>query len=159
MLLQVTVTLATLSFYCRRPTILAIMGFVNAINMEHESSEAFSDGSMMNMPQHDTSQEEVDDKQLPITTSESVVKGLLGKGKLRVIFGLTLNMARAQIMLMKEDESKLATLSQDNFLTDVKVQKAYFFSFFCSNINYEACSEFTYLLFVYRGRCFHLLSV
>lgn len=52
---------------------------------------------------------------------DSVVKGLLGKGKDRVVFLLVLDMELAEIVLNKEDGSPLSTLSQDNFHTDVKV--------------------------------------
>jgi len=53
---------------------------------------------------------------------DSVVKGLRGKGKGRVMFLLVLDLEFAEIVLNKEDGSQLATLSQDNFHTDVKVQ-------------------------------------
>ncbi|KAA8522113.1 hypothetical protein F0562_012573 [Nyssa sinensis] len=119
---QVTVTLSTLSFFCRRPTILAIMEFVNAINVEDESCESFSDNSSAAMMQHDISREDmVDNLQSTAVEETMVVKGLLGKGKSRIVFYLTLNMAHAQILLMNENETKLATLSQDNLLADIKV--------------------------------------
>ncbi|XP_015084887.1 uncharacterized protein LOC107028368 [Solanum pennellii] len=118
---KVVVTLATLSFYCRRPTILAVMEFVNAINVGEDIPESFSDTSSSAITQHDNPKENVVDSQLFETIDVPAVKGLLGKGKSRIIFGVTLNMARAQILLMKEGGSKLATLSQDNFLTDIKV--------------------------------------
>ncbi|GMH29787.1 hypothetical protein Nepgr_031630 [Nepenthes gracilis] len=117
----VMVALATLSFFCRRPMILAILEFANAINMEDESCESLSDSSSMTTPQQDISREAVSDRQQSPTVPEPIVKGLLGKGKSRVIFYLTLNMARAQILLMKENDTKLATLSQDNLLTDIRV--------------------------------------
>lgn len=117
-------TLATLSFFCRRPTVLAIMEFVDAINAKDEACESFSDNSPI--VQRGVLEEEMDDNQLMV--EEPVVKGLLGKGKSRIIFYLTLNMARAQILLMNENETKLASLSQDNLLTDIKVLLA--FSFF-----------------------------
>lgn len=98
------------------------MDFVSAINTEDDSCESFSDTSTA-MVQSDVSEGNVVDKQASAVFEEPVVKGLLGKGKSRVIFYLTLNMARAQILLMKENGSKLATLSQDNFLTDIKVIK------------------------------------
>ncbi|KAG8382461.1 hypothetical protein BUALT_Bualt05G0079700 [Buddleja alternifolia] len=116
---QVVVTLSTLSFYCRRPTILAIMEFVNAINIQED--ETFSDTSSVPVAPHDLSKEIVNDGQPSAPMEEPVVKSLLGKGKSRVIFYVLLNMARAEIFLMKEDDSKLATLAQDNFLTDIKV--------------------------------------
>lgn len=125
-LFQVIVTLATLSFFCRRPTILAIMEFVDAINAEEEVSESCSDNSMAPIVQRGVSVEEVADNQSMV--EEHVVKGLLGRGKSRIIFYLTLNMARAQILLMNENETKLASLSQDNLVADIKV--LFTFSFF-----------------------------
>ncbi|GKU95669.1 hypothetical protein SLEP1_g9000 [Rubroshorea leprosula] len=118
--MRVTVTLATLSFFCRRPTILAIMEFGNAITIKNESHESFSDSSSAVDTKQDVRRDLANAPQL-LTTEEYVVKGLLGKGKSRIIFNLKLNMARAQILLMKEDETKLATLSQENLLTDIKV--------------------------------------
>ncbi|KAK6251014.1 hypothetical protein SCA6_005019 [Theobroma cacao] len=119
--MQVTVTLATLSFFCRRPTILAIMEFANAVTIEDESCESFSDNSSAVGVKHDISSEDPADNQQSTSVEEPVVKGLLGKGKSRIIFNLKLNMAHAQILLMNENETKLATLSQENLLTDIKV--------------------------------------
>lgn len=120
-LFQVTVTLATLSFFCRRPTILAILDFVNAINIKDETCESFSDNSSTAIVQDDMSREDVIDIPQSARFEDPIVKGLLGQGKSRIIFSLTLNMARAQILLMMENGTTLATLSQDNFLTDIKV--------------------------------------
>lgn len=121
-LVQVTVTLATLSFFCRRPMIVAIMEFVDSINVEDDSCESFSDSSSTVIVQHEVSVEDKGHNQQLATVEEHIVQGLLGKGKSRIMFFLALNMARAQIFLMKEDGAKLATLSQDNFLTDIKVR-------------------------------------
>ncbi|XP_048140983.1 uncharacterized protein LOC115736923 isoform X3 [Rhodamnia argentea] len=118
---QVTVTLATLSFFCRRPTILAIMEFVNAINTEDEKCESFSESSSVAIIKHDTHREDVGNDHHSEAVEESVVKGLLGKGKSRIIFSLTLKMTRAHIILMNEKEAKFATLLQDNLLADIKV--------------------------------------
>ena len=120
-------TLATLSFFCRRPTILAIIEFVDAINAKDEACESFSDDSLAPIVQRGVSEEEMDDNQSMV--EEPVVKGLLGKGKSRIIFDLTLNMARAQNLLMNENETMFATLSQDNLLTDIKVLLAFLFSY------------------------------
>lgn len=68
--------------------------------------------------------DDVDEHGNPMIADEekdSVVKGLLGKGKDRVVFMLVLDMELAEIVLNKEDGSLLSTLSQDNFHTDVKV--------------------------------------
>ncbi|KAK1306613.1 hypothetical protein QJS10_CPA10g01049 [Acorus calamus] len=120
---QVTVTLAMLSFFCHRPTILAIMEFVNAINLDEDSYNKFDETSSSKMIRKSESQKSEDNPidDLNLAVQEPAVKGLLGKGKSRVIFNLTLNMARAQIFLMNEDGTCLATLSQNNLLTDIKV--------------------------------------
>lgn len=110
------------------------MEFVNAINIEDERCESFSDSSSAAIVRHDISREDsVDDRQ-STTTQEAVVKGLLGKGKSRVVFNVTFNMARAQIVLMNDDETKLASLSQDNLLTDIKVCLFYFFSHYSRTV-------------------------
>ncbi|MFS8029949.1 putative vacuolar protein sorting-associated protein [Helianthus anomalus] len=116
---RVTVTLATLSFYCRRPIIVAIMEFVGAISAEDDTCESFSDHSPTAIVNGGSREIEVVDQSSVV--DEPKVRGLLGKGRSRIVFFLTLNMARAQILLMKEDGTKLATMSQDNFLTDIKV--------------------------------------
>ncbi|XP_051144600.1 uncharacterized protein LOC127260739 isoform X2 [Andrographis paniculata] len=118
---QVSVTLSTLTFYCRRPTILAIMDFANAINTQEDSCETYSDSSSTAVGGHGVSKETVNDGQFSVQMEEPVVKSLLGKGKSRTIFYLLLNMTRAEIFLMKENDSKLATLAQDSFRTDIKV--------------------------------------
>ncbi|KAG9452487.1 hypothetical protein H6P81_005391 [Aristolochia fimbriata] len=118
---EVIVTLATLSFFCYRPTILAILNFVNAINAEEYSCDAPQDKSVVpHGEQQQTMSDLVDDSKFSIE-QDPVVRGLLGKGKSRVIFSLALNMSRAQILLMNEDGSQLATLSQTNLLADIKV--------------------------------------
>lgn len=101
--------------------IVAIMEFVNAINIEDESCESFSDSSSAALMRNNSSRGNAVDDQLSTTTQEAVIKGLLGKGKSRIVFNVTLNMALAQILLMNDDETKLACLSQDNLLTDIKV--------------------------------------
>lgn len=112
-------TLATLTFFCRRPTILAIMEFINSINIENGNLATSSDSSSTSIVKNDLSN---DLDVLHVTTvEEHAVKGLLGKGKSRVMFSLTLKMAQAQILLMKENETKLACLSQESLLAEIKV--------------------------------------
>ncbi|ESW28603.1 hypothetical protein PHAVU_002G003000 [Phaseolus vulgaris] len=116
---QVIVTLATLTFFCRRPTILAIMEFINSINIEDKNLATSRDSSSTARMKNDVARD-VDDRQ-STAVEDHAVKGLFGKGKSRVMFNLTLKMAQAQILLMKEDETKLACLFQESLLTDIKV--------------------------------------
>lgn len=97
------------------------MEFVNSINIKDESCESFSDSSSAAIVKQELSRDDAVGSPRPVTINEPSIKGLLGKGKSRVVFNITLNMARAQIILMNEDETKLATLSQDNLVTDIKV--------------------------------------
>ena len=99
------------------------MEFVDAITVEDDTCESLSNSSSASTARREISTEdEVHTQQLAMN-DEPTVKGLLGKGKSRVMFFLALNMTHAQILLMKEDGTKLATLSQDNLLTDIKVRK------------------------------------
>lgn len=113
------VTLATLTFFCRRPTILAIMEFINSINIEDKNLATASDSSSTARMKKDVSRDG-DDLQ-STAVEDHAVKGLFGKGKSRVMFNLTLKMAQAQILLMKENETKLACLFQESLLTDIRV--------------------------------------
>lgn len=103
------------------------MEFVNAISFEEDSSEIISDTSSTAAP-HIMSKKILNSPPSAPMEEPPVIKSLLGKGKSRVIFHLLLNMARAEIFLMKENDSKLATLAQDNFLTDIKVHMPSVFS-------------------------------
>ncbi|XP_043715720.1 uncharacterized protein LOC122664096 isoform X2 [Telopea speciosissima] len=116
----VIVTLATLSFFCHRPTILAVMEFVNAISIEDGISDAITDKSSSTKREQNNFRDSIEDNH-SATIQEPIIKGLLGKGKSRVIFDLSLSMAHAQISLMNENGSKLATLSQNNLCTNIKV--------------------------------------
>ncbi|KAJ0970742.1 hypothetical protein J5N97_018701 [Dioscorea zingiberensis] len=121
---QVSVTLTMLTFFCHRPTIVAIMEFVESINISEENhdTESFADKSSTAMMESKTNTNDEHDSMV----QEPVVKGLLWKGKNRVIFFMTLNMTTAEIVLMNEDGTSLATLSQNNLLTDIKVFPASF---------------------------------
>lgn len=117
---QVMVTLATLSFFFHRPTILATLEFFDAINISEENDNA--DEIIQKTPLDRSSQSVLPNEANTTNFEESKVKGLLGSGKTRIIFHLTLNMAMAQIFLMNEDGTSFATLSQNNLLTDIKVR-------------------------------------
>ncbi|XP_024524741.1 uncharacterized protein LOC9654875 isoform X2 [Selaginella moellendorffii] len=122
---QVKVSLATLAFYLNRPTLVALMDFVTAITTSVE-------------PKSDTPQSEPGDSKDVVSLitpadvhqsgsvpmfdrKDSVVKGLLGTGKVRVVFLLILDMDRAQLVLNRDDGHQLATLSQEHLHVTVKI--------------------------------------
>lgn len=172
------VSLSTLSFYCNRPTLIAVLDLLTAISAEvhpkkdaeallnaigdREGAKKFSnterkdDSGPSNVASKRRIGQEVDDKEgdkvsrqsisanadgvvstidpkavefvddhgnakIAPQKKDSVVKGLLGNGKERVVFLLVLDMELAEFVLNKEDGSQLATLSQDNLRTDMKV--------------------------------------
>ncbi|PNT67930.1 hypothetical protein BRADI_3g33740v3 [Brachypodium distachyon] len=110
---RVVVSVATLTFFCHRPTVLAIMEFMNAINLANVPDE--------NRNTDDTKSDNMVEDPKSDVESEPVIKRLLSKGKNRVVFHLTSSMAEAQVLLMKENGDLLATLSQNNLSTDIKV--------------------------------------
>lgn len=116
------VTLATLSFFFHRPTILATLEFFNAINISDKNADAEYESIPGQSESLVSTSENTSFHGSNATIYEdSKFKGLLGSGKSRIIFHLTLNMAMAQIFLMSEDGTSLATLLQNNLLTDIKV--------------------------------------
>eukprot|EP01018_Ginkgo_biloba_P007916 Gb_35998 [translate_table: standard] len=119
---QVLLSLATLSFFCNRPTILAILDFVNAINLEDvEENASDTDAFTTIIKREPAGKDMKEESNVMFDQKDSIVKGLLGRGKDRIIFSLVLSMDRAQIVLNNENGTQLATLSQNNLLTDIKV--------------------------------------
>jgi len=113
---QVVVTVATLSFFCHRPTVIAIMEFMNAINLAN-GSDTDKDKNTYPATVEDGTIEESKSDLEPAPT----IKRLLAKGKSRIVFHLTSSMAEAQILRMNENGDRLATLSQNNLSTDIMV--------------------------------------
>ncbi|KAL6906369.1 hypothetical protein ACP4OV_003970 [Aristida adscensionis] len=110
---RVVVTVATLTFFCHRPTVIAIMEFMNAINLANGTDK-----------EKDMHLDSVEDGTVEESKSnlepEPAIEKLLVKGKNRIVFHLTSSMAEAQILLMNENGDRLATLSQNNLSTDIK---------------------------------------
>jgi hypothetical protein len=82
-------SLATLSFYFNKPTILALLNFVNAINieyMEKDIDEKQTDTLTTIIKQETGENNSKEESNAIINRKDSIVKGLLGKGKDRVIF-------------------------------------------------------------------------
>lgn len=128
-MLQVTVTLATLSFFSNRRTLLALLDLVTAITAEvtpedsnpaPSSTESDAIVSSIN-PKAMDDKGEGDESNTSFHRNDSVVKGLLGRGKSRIVFLVVLDMDRAQIVLNLEDGLQLSVLSLEDLHTEVKV--------------------------------------
>uniref|UniRef100_A0A0E0BDW2 PH domain-containing protein n=1 Tax=Oryza glumipatula TaxID=40148 RepID=A0A0E0BDW2_9ORYZ len=113
---RVVISVATLTFFCHRPTVIAIMEFMNAINLANVPDADKNKDTTSDPVEHNMAEEPKSDLE-----AGPVIKRLLAKGKSRTVFHLTSSMAEAQILLMNENGDRLATLSQNNLSTDIKV--------------------------------------
>jgi vacuolar protein sorting-associated protein 13A/C len=106
------IRMSTLDFFCNRPTVVALIEFGSQISD--------SPGNPPTMPAKNV--EEGDSGgSTEAPAPRDVVKGLLGRGKSRVVFRLKLDMESARISVNKEDGSKLGMLIQDKFGFELKV--------------------------------------
>ncbi|XP_076932508.1 uncharacterized protein LOC143598077 [Bidens hawaiensis] len=97
---QMSIRMSKLEFFCHRPTIVALISL--GIDLGNAS------GASNNEAQKDKGE-------------EAEVKGLLGHGKVRVVFSLNMNVDSVTVFLNKEDGSQLAMLVQESFVLDLKV--------------------------------------
>ena len=106
------IRMSTLDFFCNRPTVVALIEFGSQISD--------SPGIPPTVP---TKNVEENDSigNTETAAPRDVVKGLLGRGKSRVVFRLKLDMESARISVNKEDGSKLGMLIQDKFRFELKV--------------------------------------
>lgn len=108
---QMSIRMSKLECFCHRPTIVALISL--GIDMGNASS-----GTSTSKEHEDETlvQKDKGDEQL-----QAKVKGLLGHGKVRVVFSLNMNVDSVTVFLNKEDGSQLAMLVQENFVLDLKV--------------------------------------
>ncbi|XP_024384462.1 uncharacterized protein [Physcomitrium patens] len=109
---QMAIRMATLDFFCNRPTVVALIEFGSQLSdspggLSSSSAKTFEEGDSNGNPE--------------ASAPRDVVKGLLGRGKSRVVFGLKLEMESARISVNKEDGSQLGMLAQDKFHFELKV--------------------------------------
>lgn len=107
--------MAKLEFFCHRPTIVAII----SLGIDLGTASSGISGS-------DTSKKEEDETVVQKDKAEEheqeKVTGLLGHGKVRVVFSLNMNVDSVTVFLNKEDGSQLAMLVQESFVLDLKVR-------------------------------------
>ncbi|MFS7909478.1 putative vacuolar protein sorting-associated protein [Helianthus anomalus] len=96
---QMSIRMSKLEFFCHRPTIVALISLgIDLGNASGASKDAQKDKG-----------------------EEAEVKGLLGRGNVRVVFSLKMNVDNVTVFLNKEDGSQLAMLVQESFVLDLKV--------------------------------------
>ena len=106
-----SISMATLEFFCNRPTVVALIDFGSEISEILDRQSNVSDN-----PKNS-------DNVGPFVESE-LVRGLLGRGKSRIVFQLRMNMDSVRIFLNLEDGTGLAMLDQERFHMDLKVRNS-----------------------------------
>ncbi|MQL90982.1 hypothetical protein Taro_023594, partial [Colocasia esculenta] len=111
---QMTICMSKLDFFCNRPTLVALIEF--GFDLSSMNSEV-GNADNANVLQDITSQA----REKAEESGSNVIKGLLGHGKGRVVFNLSMDVDSVCIFLNKEDGSRLALFVQENFLLDIEV--------------------------------------
>lgn len=106
---KMSISMATLEFFCNRPTVVALIEFGSEIS------------SIVDQQSEPTSKTVVLSKSTEVSPESIVVKGLLGQGKSRTVFQLKMSMDSVRIFLNLEDGKQLAMLDQERFQMDLKV--------------------------------------
>ncbi|KAF6156507.1 hypothetical protein GIB67_011308 [Kingdonia uniflora] len=104
--------MSKLEFFCNRPTLVALIAF--GLDLSSTNSGSSNED---NVNAIENSQE----KEKPEENARALIKGLLGYGKGRVVFHLSMDVDSVSVFLNKEDGSRLAMLVQESFLLDLKV--------------------------------------
>lgn len=123
---QIMVSLATLSFFCIRPTIMALLDFTSAVTadvtLSGQEPSPDKDGMVTSMDSAAlNTQIDIKDTDASFDRKDSIIKGLLGSGKSRILLLVILNMRQTVIILKTEDGNQLATLSQEYLHSRIKV--------------------------------------
>lgn len=117
--------MTAMEFYCNRPTVVALIDFgldVSVVNYgtDTESNAATTTSTsktIMTLSSENTKSSEKEEITL--------IKGLLGHGKGRVVFDLRMDVDQVSVFLNKEDSSQLAMFVQERFLFDLKVRQRF----------------------------------
>jgi len=104
------IRMSALEFFCNRPTLVALIGFGFGLS---RASSAVSQPDNVDAANCTEKKEE---------NNRSLVKGLLGYGKGRIVFNLRMDVDSVCVFLNKEDGSQLAMFVQESFILDLKVR-------------------------------------
>ncbi|KAM1609645.1 hypothetical protein ACFXTN_020154 [Malus domestica] len=109
---QMNLRMSKLEFFCNRPTLVALIDFGLDLSSVYDA-EGSADMTKVPDDKHFMNKEK--------TEENGRVKGLLGYGKGRVVFYLSMNVDNVTVFLNKEDGSSFAMFVQESFLLDLKV--------------------------------------
>ncbi|KAL9249938.1 Intermembrane lipid transfer protein VPS13-like protein [Drosera capensis] len=111
---QMSVYMSKMEFFCNRPTLVALIGFGLDVSSANYAASAVS-ATMISDDILAPMKEKIAD------SGNAYVKGLLGFGKGRVVFKLSMIVDSVTVTLNKEDGSQLAIFVQESFILDLKV--------------------------------------
>ncbi|XP_057544625.1 uncharacterized protein LOC130823840 isoform X3 [Amaranthus tricolor] len=111
---QMDICMSKLEFFCNRPTIVSLIQFgldMSSVNLKGSSVVATM------------SSEDLQTKRRPKNHDDGdvFVKGLLGYGKGRVVFKLSMNVDSVTVFLNQEDGTQFAMFIQESFVLDLRV--------------------------------------
>ncbi|XP_074301933.1 uncharacterized protein LOC141633346 isoform X1 [Silene latifolia] len=111
---QMSVCMSKLEFFCNRPTLVALIQF----GLDISSSNCGADGESIAMTCDD-----IDTARGPTKPDDgdAFVKGLLGYGKRRVVFKLSMDVDSVTVFLNHEDGSPFAMFIQESFVLNLQV--------------------------------------
>ena len=99
---QLAIQVATLEFFCNRPTVVALTEFGSDVSTIQAALTAAQEAALA-------------------AGIGLVVYGLQGRGKVRTIFQLLLDMDTARVYLNLEDGEQLAVMAEERIHMDLKV--------------------------------------
>lgn len=111
---QMSVCMSKLECFCNRPTLVALIQF--GLDMSSSKSGVSSRGvTTCTDVIGETTRQEMQDE------GDVFVKGLLGYGKGRVVFKLSMDVDSVTVFLNREDGSQFAMFIQESFVLDLRV--------------------------------------
>lgn len=117
--------MTAMEFYCNRPTVVALIDFGLDVSMVNYGTGTESNtATTMTTTTTKTIMTSPSENPKSLEKEEiTLIKGLLGHGKGRVVFDLKMDMDQVSVFLNNEDSSQLAMFVQERFLFDLKVRQ------------------------------------
>lgn len=114
--------MSKLEFFCNRPTLVALIQF--GLDTSSANSGGSSEVATMACEEIETTK-----RLRKQDAADAFVKGLLGYGKGRVVFKLSMDVDSVTVFLNQEDGTQFAMFIQESFILDLRV--CHLLSFIC----------------------------
>ncbi|XP_010679516.3 uncharacterized protein LOC104894866 isoform X2 [Beta vulgaris subsp. vulgaris] len=111
---QMSICMSKLEFFCNRPTLVALIQF--GLDTSSANSGGSSEVATMACEEIETTK-----RLRKQDAADAFVKGLLGYGKGRVVFKLSMDVDSVTVFLNQEDGTQFAMFIQESFILDLRV--------------------------------------